>query len=146
MQFAHPAVFTCEEAQRLCPTMPGQATKNLFLYSKPADRYFFVVIGSDKSVDLKKLKMLLQVSHISFSSEVQLKKYLGVEPGAVTILGLTNDTEHVVSVIIDTPLCGTSLQCHPLVNTATLVIDFQSIERFLQLTGHRYQSMDVPSR
>lgn len=146
LQFTHPAVFTCEEASRLCPLMPGKATKNLFLYSKQKDQYFFVVIGNDKSVDLKKLKMLLNVSHFSFASEEQLKKYIGVEPGSVTILGLINDTEHKVSVFIDTPLCGNALQCHPLVNTATLVINFQNIERFLELTGHTYQCIDVPAR
>jgi len=146
LQFTHPAVFTCEEAERLCPMMPGQATKNLFLYSKPSDQYFFVAIGYDKSVDLKKLKASLHVSHISFASEEQLKKYLGVEPGSVSILGLINDTEHVVTVIFDTLLYGKALQCHPLVNTATLVINFQDIERFLQLTGHTYQCINVPAR
>ena len=146
LQFTHPAVFTCDEASRLCPLMPGHATKNLFLYSKPKDQYFFVVIGYDKSVDLKKLKALLGVSDLSFASEEQLKKYIGVEPGSVTILGLMHDSEHKVAVFIDAPLCGNALQCHPLVNTATLVIDFEDIERFLQITGHAYQCIDVPAR
>lgn len=146
IQFTHPAVFTCEEAERLCPAMPGQAIKNLFLYCKPSDRYFFIVVGHDKSVDLKKLKSLLNVSHLSFASPEQLKKYLGVEPGSVSILGLVNDSDHVVNVVFDVPLQGKVLQCHPLVNTATLVINFQDIERFLQLTGHSYQFLDIPGR
>ncbi len=146
LQFAHPAVFTCDEAKRLCPMMPGQAIKNIFLYNKKNERYFFVVIQDEKSVDLKKLKILLKVSHLSFASVEQLKKHLGVEPGSVTLLGLMNDTDHMITVIIDTSLYGKALQCHPLVNTATLVINFKDIERFIQLTSHPYQCIDIPVR
>jgi Ala-tRNA(Pro) deacylase len=146
VRFDHPAVFTCEQAQQLCPSMPGQAIKNLFLYAKSGDRYFLVVVPDGKRVDLKQLKKTLNVSSFSFASEEQLHAYLGVEPGSVTILGIINDTNHKVTVLFDASLYGKELQCHPLVNTATLVIPFADIERFLHLTGHQYQSVDIPGK
>lgn len=144
-KFEHPAVFTCEEADKL-PSMPGEPTKNLFLRDKNGERHFLVVVGHDKSVDLAALKEVLGVSKLSFGSPDRLKKYLGVEPGSVTLLGLVSDFEHAVEVIIDENLAGQPLQCHPLVNTATLVIPAEGVERFFKATGHVYKVLDLPAR
>ena len=145
-RFDHPAAFTCEQAMEVCPAMPGASIKNLFLYDKRSDQHFLVVVGKEKQVDLKQLKYMLDVSNLSFTSEERLEKYLGVKPGSVTILGLINDTTHAVNVIFDTNLKDKTLQCHPLVNTATLAIPFEDIKKFLTITGHEYQYIDIPSR
>lgn len=144
--FNHPAVFTCEEAERLCPKMPGVPVKNLFLRSKDKKRHLLVVVGYDTRVDLNGLGKILCISSLGFSSTKRMQKYLGVEPGSVTLLGLANDPEHAVEVIFDQGIWGQSLQCHPLVNTATLVISADGIERFLKATGHAYRVMEMPKR
>jgi Ala-tRNA(Pro) deacylase len=92
-RFDHPAVYTCEESDRLCPKMPGSGTKNLFLRDNAGKRHFLVVVEKDKSVDLKKLKEIIGVSKLGFASEERLKKHLGLTPGSVTLLGLVNDSE-----------------------------------------------------
>jgi Ala-tRNA(Pro) deacylase len=146
-RFDHEGVFTCEEAKRLCPQMPGASIRNLFLYDKKTDQHFLVVIGDEKpSVDLKKLKNLLGLSTLSFASPERLQKYLGVEPGSVTILGLINDIMNLVTVIFDINLKDKTLQCHPLVNTATLAIPFEDIKKFLAITKHSYNFLDIPER
>jgi Ala-tRNA(Pro) deacylase len=145
-RFDHPGVFTCEQARELCPEMPGVSIKNLFLYDKRTEQHFLVVVSTEKRVDLKELKKILNVPNLSFASEERLQKYLGVTPGAVTILGLMNDTAHAVTVIFDTQLKNQTLQCHPLVNTATLAIPFEDIKKFLALTQHGYQFLDIPER
>ena len=104
------------------------------------------VAGNDKRIDLKKLKEQLNASKLSFGSEEHLQQYLGVEPGSVTILGLINDKNHNVKVIFDQQIWGQPLQSHPLINTATLVIQPHDIERFLQATGHSYEVIDIPGR
>lgn len=126
--------------------MPGVSLKNLFLRDKNGKRHFLVVVGYEKNVDLKKLKEVLEVQKLGFASEERLKKYLGVEPGSVTLLGLINDGEHIVEVFIDEKLWGESFQCHPLVNTATLVISSEGIKDFLASTGHAYQIINVPGK
>lgn len=145
-RFDHEAVFTCEQAAELCPVMPGQSIKNLFLYDKKTEHHFLVVVSNEKRVDLKELKNQLKVPNLSFASEERLKKHLGVDPGSVTILGLINDATQAVTVILDTQLKGKALQCHPLVNTATLVISFNGIDKFIAATNHTYCFLDIPER
>lgn len=143
-RFNHPAAFTCEQADAVCPKMPGASIKNLFLYDKKTNHHFLVVVGKEKKVDLKALKKDLEVSNLSFASPERLQTYLGVEPGSVTILGLINDITNAVTVIFDADLKNKTLQCHPLINTATLAIPFEDIKKFLALTKHHYDFLDIP--
>lgn len=141
----HPAVFTVAEVRRLVPPLDGTHTKNLFLRDKKGRRHVLVVVGSDKQVDIKGLSLVLGFDHLSFGSPERLKKYLGIEPGAVSLLALLNDEAREVSVFVDRELWNAdALQCHPLVNTTTLVIAREGIERFLQATGHPYRLVDMP--
>ena len=89
----HPPVFTCEEAEWLVPELSGADTKNLFVRDKKARRHFLVAVGHDKSVDLKTLSSALGVTNLSFASSERLKRYLGIEPGAVSLLAIINDIE-----------------------------------------------------
>lgn len=136
-KFDHPAVFTCEEAERLCLKMPGESIKNLFLRNQNKKRYFLVIVSKEKHVDLKALKDELNTSKLSFGSSEDLKKYLGVEPGSVTLLSVINDLENKVEIIIDRELRDKNLQCHPLVNTATLVISAEGIKKFLEKFSYK---------
>jgi len=145
-RFDHPAVYTCEEAEKLCPAMPGVSLKNLFLRDGKGARHFLVVVGYEKNVDLKILKDVLGVAKLGFASPERLYKYLGVEPGSVTILGLINDTEHAVEVFIDQKLWGKDFQVHPLVNTATLVIGNEGVKKFFEATDHSYKIVEISGR
>jgi Ala-tRNA(Pro) deacylase len=141
----HPPVFTCEEADRLVPDLPAAKTKNLFLRDNKGRRHFLVIVGYEKTVDLKALRYLLGSSKLSLASTERLQKYLGVTPGAVSLLGLVNDINNEVEVIFDKELWqAKAFRFHPLVNTSTLVISRENIERFLEVTGHEIQILDVP--
>lgn len=145
-KFEHPAVYTCEEAEALCPDMPGTSTKNLFLYDSRAGKYFLVIVGYEKRVDLKALQPILGAKKITFGSPEKLKEMLGVEPGSVTLLGLFNDQQNQVQAFFDEEIWQQDLQCHPLVNTATLVIPFEGVKKFLEASGHEYHVIKVPNR
>lgn len=142
----HPAVFTCQEADRLVPPMAAHRTKNLFLRDRKGLRHFLVVVGYDKSVDLKSLGALLGVDRLLLGSARRMQEMLGVEPGSVTILGLVQDQTKAVEVIFDLPIAAApALRCHPLVNTATLEIAADDILRFLEVTGHPLRILDIPA-
>lgn len=144
--FEHPPVFTCEEAERLCPNMPGLATKNLFVRDRKGSRHILVIVPYTKSVDLKALKDLLDADKLSFASDERLLHYLGVTPGAVTLLGLACDRERAVEVVLDNAVAeAESIHCHPLRNTASVVLEREDVQRFLATTGHQVRVMDVPS-
>lgn len=148
-RYDHPPVFTCEEADRLCPAMPPAAvkTKNLFLRDKKGRRHFLVTVADEKTVDVKALGIMLGVGNLSFASPERLQKYLGLTPGAVSILGVVNDTQHAVEVLVDEHVWkAQAVRCHPLVNTSTLVISLADIRRFLAITGHPARVFVVPEQ
>lgn len=144
----HPAVFTCEEAARWVPDeLGGARTKNLFLRDRPGKRHFLVAVPPSKSVDLKALAQVIPCSKLSLGSPERLQRCLGVTPGSVTLMALLNDSEHQVELLLDRDLAeADSIRCHPLVNTATLVIEQQTLREFLKLTGHQPSVLDIPER
>lgn len=146
-KFEHPAVFTIEEAERLLPTMPGAKVKNLLLKNGKGTQIFLVIVGYHKSVDLKELRTVLEVDKLSFASPETMKELLGVDPGSATLLGVINDQEGKVSVILDEDIWQSdAFQFHPLINTATLVIPKKGIETFLKAANHSYQVLVIPAR
>lgn len=133
----HPAVFTCEEAEQYHAGIEAVSTKNLFLCDKKKRHFFLVVTSCEKTVSLESLAVRFGASHLRFASEENLGKLLGVGVGSVTMLGLVNDAEQRVDLWIDKEIWnGEYFLCHPLVNTATLVLSKGELERFLALTGH----------
>ena len=144
----HPPVMTCEEARAILPeNRDGFDTKNLFLRDKKGARHVLAVIGHECQADLKALAKLLGVQSVSFASPDRLKQCLGVEPGSVTLMGLVHAPDHAVEVLIDEDVWSApAIRCHPLRNTASLVIAHAGIEAFLQATGHVPRVLTIPRR
>lgn len=146
-RFDHSPVFTCEEADAAVPAHSAIQTKNLFLRDKRGRRHLLLVTTCATSVDIDAFAEQAGADRLSFGSPERLMKYLGVTPGSVTILGLANDAEHGVEVYVDAEVWNTpQWKVHPLVNTATLVIDRAGIEKFLNVTGHQARVIAVRSR
>ena len=141
----HPPVYTVANVERLVPTLPAVKTKNLFLRDKKGRRHFLVAVPAPKRVNIKALGGVIGSGHLSFGSPDRLKKYLGVDPGSVTVLATINDPENAVELIFDEVLWKEeAFQFHPLVNTSTLVISRENLQRFFAKTGHEVRLIDVP--
>ncbi|MGF1727656.1 prolyl-tRNA synthetase associated domain-containing protein [Photobacterium nomapromontoriensis] len=135
-KYDHAPVFTCDEANSLNLYIPGAKTKNLFLRDRKGERHFLVVVSDEKQIDLKYLSEHLNVKRLSFASAERLSKYLRTEPGSVSILDVINDHQGLVELIIDQDVWSSlALQCHPFVNTITLVINLKDIEKLLEHFG-----------
>jgi Ala-tRNA(Pro) deacylase len=133
----HPAVFTCAEAEIHRPTLAAVSTKNLFLCDKKARRFFLLTTACEKNMDFSTLAQQLDVPKLRFGSETNLERLLGVTRGSVTLLGLANDTGHQVELWIDAEIWKQeTFLCHPLVNTATLILSKASLIRFFDITAH----------
>ena len=84
---------------------------------------------------------------MSLGSPDRLARYLRLTPGSVTLLGLINDPDHQVELLVDAEVwTEAAWRCHPLVNTATLVLSRENVERFIRLTGHEPTIVEVPAR
>ena len=143
----HPPVYTVADVERLVPLLPAVKTKNLFLRDKKGKRHFLAVVQAKKQVDIKALSAVIGVGHLSFGSPDRLKRFLGVEPGSVTILAIINDPVHAVEVVFDEILWQErTFQFHPLVNTSTLLIPKDDLLRFLEATGHQVRTLNIPAR
>jgi Ala-tRNA(Pro) deacylase len=133
----HPPVYTCSEAEQYNLDLPTVSTKNLLLCDKKEENYFLVVSLCEKNLDLKHLAVQFQASRLHFASEQILERLLGVTRGAVTMMGLVNDVDHQVELWIDAEVWeGEKFLCHALVNTTTLVLSKESLQRFFNLSGH----------
>jgi Ala-tRNA(Pro) deacylase len=143
----HPAVYTCAEAETLVPPMAGAKSKNLFLCDDKGRQHFLVVVAAAKQVDLKALSRALGIKKLRFASANRLERHLGLTPGAVTLLAVVNDPDHAVTVVIDTAIwTANALLCHPLVNTSTLSLPLDGIQRLLSVTGHLPEVVEVPQK
>ena len=132
---------------RQCRNMPPKP-RIFFLRDKKGKRHFLVTVGEDKQVDVKGLQETLGVQKLSFASPRRLQEHLGLTPGAVTMLGVLNDMQgqHVEVIVDEAVWKARAVRCHPLVNTSTLVIPHNGIERFFKETGHPIQVLDVPAK
>ena len=140
----HPAVYTCEEAEKYYGNIKGGKSKNLFLRNKKGDKHYLLVMEAEKRVDLKGLGMKLNESKLSFASEERLMKYLGLTKGAVSPFGLINDEGKVVTVVVDNDLMKHDyLHYHPNVNTATLELSREDFKKFLEEMGNKILCLAV---
>lgn len=133
----HPTVYTCAEAELYGFNLPTVSTKNLLLCDKKEENFYLVVTLCEKSLDLQYLAGLFQASRLHFASDQILEHLLGVSRGAVTMMGLVNDIDHQVSLWMDGQVWeAENFLCPALVNTATLMLSKESLQRFLKLSGH----------
>src|SRR5262245_29038957 len=133
----HPPLFTVADSQTLRGEIDGGHTKNLFLKDKK-DNYFLVTAGEDAKIDLKSIHQKIgAASRVSFGKPEALLELLGVTPGAVTPLGVINDAESKVKMVIDSALLEHPvINVHPLNNAATSSIARDDLLLFLRATGH----------
>lgn len=144
-KFDHSPVYTVEESKKLSPAMSGGKTKNLFVRDKKGKHHILLTVEQDKRVDLKKVSEFIGYGRLSFCSPERLLKYLGVEPGSVSLLGILNDQAGEVEILIDEDLWKEQyLLCHPLVNTSTLSLGREELVKLFQLSGHPFRLLPIP--
>ncbi|WP_341502991.1 prolyl-tRNA synthetase associated domain-containing protein [Gallaecimonas sp. GXIMD4217] len=144
-RYEHQPLHDCLEADRLGLQRSGTRLKNLFLRDNYGRRHFLLLTRHDKAVDLKALSRQLGISRLGFASNERLEKYLGVKPGSVSLLALVNDSARQVELWLDEEIWqAEEFQCHPLVNTVTLVLPKSGLLRFCEHLGHKPLVLEVP--
>jgi len=141
----HPAVFNAEDASKHWDRIEGIQCKNLFLRNKKGDRHYLVVLEISKRADLKDLVKLVGDDRLSFGSPERLMAELGLTPGSVSPFGLINDADGSVRVLVDADLKGAGrLIFHPNINTASVVVSWADLERFLAARSNVVRVISLP--
>ena len=142
----HEAAFTMDACHAVSEALETPICKNLFLCNRQRTNFYLLLMPGDKKFKTKDLSKQIQSARLSFAGAEYMEKYLNIEPGAVSILGLMYDREKRVRLLIDREtLEAEYLGCHPCVNTSSLKIKMSDIlEKFLPWTGHAYTAVDLP--
>lgn len=137
-EITHKAVYTIEEAleEDIPSKIDGIECKNLFVKYK--DNYYLIFIESSKRADLKSIAKFVGVQKLSFVSCEELKSILGLDIGSVTPLGIINDKDNVVTLLLDKELEGKKVLVHPNINTKTISIKFEDLIKIIEHLNHKY--------
>ena len=119
--------------------------KNLFLCNRQKTAFYLLMMPGDKKFKTKELSSQINSARLSFAEPADMLKYLDIEPGAVSIMGLMNDHDHVVRLLIDEDVLKDEyVGCHPCVCTSSLKIRTADVmDRFLPATGHTYETVHL---
>ena len=141
----HAAAETMEACAEIDRTLGVTMCKNLFLCNRQKTDFYLLLMPGDKPFRTKELSGQLGVARLSFGSAEDMEAKLGLLPGSVSVLGLINDTEGQVRLLIDRELLGDAeIGCHPLVNTSSLAFSVRELlEKVLPATGHRYTAVEL---
>ena len=134
----HEAAGTMEACQEIDRILQIVICKNLFLCNRQATKFYLLMMPGDKVFKTKELSAQINSARLSFASPENMLKYLDIEPGAVSIMGLMNDHDHAVQLLVDEDLLRDEfLGCHPCVNTSSLKMRTADVfEKFLPAVGH----------
>jgi len=142
----HIAAATMEDCLEVDKILGVVICKNLFLCNRQKTKFYLLMMPGDKVFKTKDLSCAIGSSRLSFADPAYMEQYLHITPGAVSIMGLMNDTENHVQLLIDRPVMESELLgCHPCVNTASLRLKTSDvIEKFLPAVHHEPIVVDLP--
>ena len=112
--------------------------KNLFLCNTQKTKFYLLMMPGDKKFKTKDLSSQINSARLSFAGAEYMEQFLDITPGSVSIMGLMNDKENNVQLLIDEDvLKGEYLGCHPCINTSSIKLKTSDVvEKFLPAVGH----------
>ena len=117
----HEPAMTMEVCAAIDIALEATICKNLLLCNRQCTAFYLLMIPGDKVFKTKDLSKQIGSSRLSFAAPEYMEKYLDITPGSVSVLGLMNDKEHHVQLLIDEDvLKGEYVGCHPCINTSSL--------------------------
>ncbi len=141
----HAPADTMEVCVEIDRVLGAQICKNLFLCNRQGTAFYLLMMPADKPFRTKELSAQIQSARLSFASAEHMERLLDIRPGSVSVLGLMNDREGEVKLLIDRDVLESEwLGCHPCVNTSSLRLRVRDVlERFLPAVGHDYRAVTL---
>ncbi len=134
----HEAAMTMEACQEIDRALQATTCKNLFLCNRQETCFYLLMMPGEKKFKTKDLSKQLGVARLSFAGETYMEEFLDITPGSVSVLGLMNDKENRVQLVIDEDVIKSEdFGCHPCINTSSLRIKIADLlEKILPAVAH----------
>ena len=141
----HPHADTMEDCLAVDEALGTKLCKNLFLCNRQQTVFYLLLMPGDKPFKTKELSAQIQPSRLSFAGAEHMLEFLDIEPGAVSLLGLMNDRDKRVQLLVDEDLLrNETIGCHPCVNTSSLKLKTEdALGTYLQATEHEYKTVTL---
>lgn len=128
---------TMEDCLKIDKILDAVVCKNLFLCNRQHTQFYLLMMPGDKVFKTKELSGQLGCSRLSFAEPEYMEKYLDITPGSVSVLGLMNDTENAVRLLVDKDVLASEfVGCHPCINTSSLKLKTSDVFEVLLETMH----------
>ena len=141
----HEAAMTMEACAAIDQVLEATICKNLLLCNRQNTAFYLLMIVGDKVFKTKDLSQQIGSSRLSFASGEYMEQFLDITPGSLSVLGLMNDKENRVRLLIDRDvLAGEYFGCHPCINTSSLRLRTADLmEKIIPAMGHEPTIVEI---
>ena len=142
----HPAAMTMEACEAANAALGGCICKNLLLCNRQCTDFYLLLMPGDKPFRTKEVSKQIGSSRLSFADGAYMEEFLDITPGSLSLLGLMNDTNNRVQLLIDEDILkGEYVGCHPCINTSTLRFRTADVQEILiPAMGHTPRLIRLP--
>ena len=143
----HEAAMTMEACADIDEAMEATMCKNLLLCNRQCTAFYLLLLPGDKPFKTSVLSKQIGSSRLSFASGEYMERFLDITPGSLSVLGLMNDKEQQVQLLIDEEvLSGEYIGCHPCINTSSLRLrTCDLMEKIIPAMGHEPRIVNLPA-
>lgn len=134
----HEHADTMEACNRIDAVLDVVICKNLFLCNRQKTDFYLLMMLGDKPFKTKELSSQINSARLSFASPEAMLEYLDIKPGAVSVMGLMNDKDNHVKLLVDEDVLKDEyVGCHPCVNTSSLKLKTEDVfGKYLKAVNH----------
>ena len=142
----HEAAMTMEACAAVDAALEATICKNLLLCNRQCTEFYLLMLPGDKPFKTSILSKQIGTSRLSFASGEYMEEFLDITPGSLSVLGLMNDKNHQVKLLIDKDLLeGEFIGCHSCINTSSLRLKTADLmEKIIPAMDHPATMVDLP--
>lgn len=142
----HDPAMTMEVCALIDQVLEAPTCKNLLLCNRQCTDFYLLLMPGSKPFKTKDLSKQIGSARLSFADHSYMEEFLDITPGSLSVLGLMNDKENRVQLLIDEDVLKTEFfGCHPCINTSTLRLRTADLtETLIPAMGHPPRMVDLP--
>ena len=143
----HEAAMTMEACAAIDAVLDATICKNLLLCNRQCTAFYLLMLPGNKSFKTSLLSKQIGSSRLSFASAEYMEKFLDITPGSVSVMGLMNDHDHHVQLLMDEDILRSEFfGCHPCINTSSFRLRTRDLmEKIIPAMGHEPRIVNLPA-